>query len=337
MGRRAAAVNSPATRAPTGLAAASSAAAKMAEPRAVADKIDEEICLLGQPPLEHYLDFVRHTVIGGADINRTLLADEWRAANDHYYELEQSEAGIADSIDCHELNPGLEPLVEEVKGDPRFRETFDTLPTSFGMVELDKLVVFQTRVTRPFVTSLAARVENGLDSEALFRFCMPLGHRDVPVRIRRISSRRYIISSESNDLRFHEAVFLRPGQIRGYETFGSIAGVLGLVVGFGSSFLNVIRSDARIVLNNGYHRACALRAAGVTHAPCVIQTVTRRDELQVAGNDDLNEDPAFYFKAARPPLLKDFFNPRIRKVLPTYRMLRMIELTFEVQDFAVAD
>jgi hypothetical protein len=42
--------------------------------------------------------------------------------------------------------------------------------------------------------------------------------------------------------------------------------------------------------------------------------VTRGEELGLVGSK-IAEDPSFYFKAARPPVLKDFFDPNIRKVL----------------------
>ena len=57
----------------------------------------ELVWLLGQPHLGDYLDFVRAKVIGGESIPPGRLADEWRAANDYYYELEQAEAGAADT------------------------------------------------------------------------------------------------------------------------------------------------------------------------------------------------------------------------------------------------
>jgi esterase/lipase superfamily enzyme len=92
-----------------------------------------------------------------------------------------------------------------------------------------------------------------------------------------------------------------------------------------------------MVLHNGYHRACALRAMGFTHAPCVVQTVTRRAELDVAATRKVSEDAAFYFKAARPPLLKDFFDPRVSKTLPVRRMRKVVEVSYEIKVFDVAD
>jgi hypothetical protein len=297
----------------------------------------EEIWLLGQPPLADFLDYVRKVVVGGVEIDRATLADEWRAANDYYCELERREAGIADEADCLDLDPALAPLVDAVMADDRYKCTFDTLPTTFAMVELDRLMVYQKHVTRQFAENLAARLVPPPSPEALFRFCLPLDRDEAPIKISRIGSRRYTFRSESSDLRFHEAVLLKPAQIRNYATFGPIGGVLGLVVGFGSNFLNVIRSDNRLLLNNGYHRAYAMRAVGITHAPCIVRTVTRRDELELVASSDVCDNPTFYFRAARPPLLKDFFDPRIRRVLPVPRLMRMIEVNFEVRDFEIAE
>ena len=128
-----------------------------------------------------------------------------------------------------------------------------------------------------------------------------------------------------------------PDQLRGYESFGAIAGVVGVVVGFSPNFLSVLRSDSRLILHNGYHRAYALRELGMTHAPCVIETVSRRDELNLVAKQRVADNPAFYLKAARPPLLKDFFDPKIRKVLQTYKSLKMIEVSFEVQDLSMRE
>ncbi|RJL20749.1 hypothetical protein [Paracoccus siganidrum] len=93
----------------------------------------------------------------------------------------------------------------------------------------------------------------------------------------------------------------------------------------------------RIVLHNGYHRACALRMAGVTHAPVIVQTVSRRDELEVVAAAAVVDDPAFYFRANRPPMLKDFFDPRTSIVLPARRRRKMIKVSFTVTELYVED
>jgi hypothetical protein len=299
--------------------------------------VDEEIWLLGQPPLTQYLDFIKDSVVGGADANPAELTAEWRSANIYYQELEESEAGIADRAERRELDSSLAPLAAEVGADPSYRRAFNTLPTEFGLVELDKLIVFQKSVTGTFIDTLKARLGPAPDPAALFRFCLPLGTPDTPVEARRMGSKRFIFRSDSTDFRFHGPALLRPEQICDYVSFGPITGVVGLVVGFGSNFLNVIRADRRLLLHNGYHRACALRALGITHAPCIIQTVTSEDELEVTAKSAVAKDPAFYFKSARPPLLKDFFDPKIRRALRVHKHVRMIEVSFEVRDYLVPE
>jgi hypothetical protein len=294
----------------------------------------EELWLLGQPDLGYFLKFVRDKVVGGAELSPRVLADEWRNANDYYYELEVSEAGIADQVECRELDHDLLPLAEEVMAAPWYQRAFDTLPITLAMVELDRLVVFQPNVTREFVDALKARLGADPDPKKLFRFCIPLERPEPPVKVQRLGSRRYQISSESADFRFLEMAVFQPGQISDYRPHGRIGAVIGAVVGFGSNFLNVIRDEnRRIMLNNGYHRAVALRELGITHAPCIIQEVTRRDELAVAAGSTVNRTPFFYFGKKRPPLLKDFFDPRIRKILPVRRMRRVVEVEIEVHKF----
>jgi hypothetical protein len=300
-------------------------------------RTDRQLRLLGQPQLQSHLDFVAKKVVGGAELDRVAVADAWRAANDYYYTLEKEEAGLADGMVIGPLDPELAPLVAEVERDPRFRNTFDTLPANFGMVELDRLVLYQKHVNLPYATGLQTRLTADSDAEALFRFCHPLGTPDVRVRAQRHGSRRYVFISDSSDFRFHESVLLKPGQVDGYASFGPIGGIVGLVAGFGSNFLNVISDGNRLLLSNGYHRAYALRSLGITHAPCVIEHVTRKDELALVAHEDVVEDPAFFFRAARPPLLKDFFDPQIATVFETHKIVRIVEFSFEVRDYEVVE
>lgn len=291
-----------------------------------------EIWLLGQPPLSDYLDFVRRSVIGGAGMSQADLVDAWRDANDHYRSLEDAEAGIADGIDLAELPRAMAAPAKALSRSPAFRATFDRVPARFAMVELDKVVVWQKRVTAGHVDRLRAALDPRPDKAGLFRFCQPVERRDPPVRVRRLGGQRFAFVSESNDLRFHQCDLFREDQIPGYESFGPIVGVVGLVVGYGSNFLTAIQSDDRVILHNGYHRAVALRAAGYTHAPCIIQTATRRDELDLLAAPAVVEDPGFYLRARRPPLLKDFFDPKIRAVLDARAVERVVEVSFEVNE-----
>lgn len=298
---------------------------------------DEEIWLLGQPPLSRLLDFVDDTVVDADTVDRAALIGRWRAANDYYQALEKSEAGIANQGTHRELDPQLGDLVAQVEAHPHFRRSFDTLPTRFEMVDLDSLIVCQRHVTRRFVQSAVTRIKAVADSAELFRLCLPLDNSDADVHIRKVGSRRYVFRCASADFRFHEAVLLRPEQVRGYDSLGTVAGIVGLVIGFGPNFLSAVRVGKRVLLNNGYHRAVALRAAGLTHAPCIVQTATRVDELALAARSRVAEDPEFYFESARPPLIRDFFDPRIYELLPIRKRTRQIDVAFDIEDHLPCD
>src|SRR5262249_47441208 len=140
-------------------------------PRAESRSSGEEIWLLGQPALGDYLDYVRKMTIDGALADKRALVDEWRAAKHYYYELEESEKNIADEIECRDLPAELALLVEEVKASPGFRRTYDTLPTTFAVVELDRLILFQKHVAAHFVKDLMSRLGPKPTPEAVFRFC----------------------------------------------------------------------------------------------------------------------------------------------------------------------
>jgi hypothetical protein len=142
---------------------------------------------------------------------------------------------------------------------------------------------------------------------------------------------RWVFSSGSTDLRPHEARLLTGRQLETFESTGPITAMIGLAVGFGANFLTAIRSDSRLVLHNGYHRAYALRALGITHAPCLVETVTRTDELRVAATEKVSADPAFYFRAVRPPLLKDFFDPALTRSFAMRPHRTVVEVQYTVR------
>lgn len=297
----------------------------------------EELWLMGLPPLSRLLEFFESSGRQQAQLDRAALATAWRVANDHYIALEATEAGIANQGSHRALDAGLATLAAEVAAHPHYRQSFNTLPTEFAMVELDKLIVDQRHVTRNFVERRMAGIGSLPNPSALFRICMPLHEPEAAVQVQKIGARRWVFRSGSTDFRFHEPVLLRAEQVSGHDSLGAVAGVVGLVVGFGSNFLNAVRVGQRLLLCNGYHRAVALHALGVTHAPCIVQTAACVDELQVSVKSRVADDAEFYFESARPPLLRDFFNPQLIKMLPIRPRTRQIEVSFEVKDHIVTD
>jgi hypothetical protein len=104
------------------------------------------------------------------------------------------------------------------------------------------------------------------------------------------------------------------------------------VIGYSSNYLNVVAAERRLVLNNGYHRAYALRDLGIKQAPCVIQKVTRGEELEVVGTGALRRTPELYLQAPRPPLLRDFFEPAFRLLVRLAPKARQVRVTYTIEE-----
>ena len=112
---------------------------------------------------------------------------------------------------------------------------------------------------------------------------------------------------------------------------------MGIAIGSGSNCLNSIFVNGRMVLNNGSHRAYALRSIGYTHAPCIVQQVTSQDELDLVATPEFLRDPATHIETARPAMLKDFFNAELTKILPVQRKLRQIKISYKIEAIDIPD
>ncbi len=287
--------------------------------------------LLGQPQLRDYLRFCETKVIDGDKLDQRQLAAHWRTANDLYYDLEQVEAGIADTIECRPLDKRLCGLAKELEGNAWFRNSFDNLPYTIELVELDKLVVSQLHVENGYSHRIAERLGSSPTPSQLFRFCLPTDRALPPVSVKRLASNRYQFTSPSSDFREHDPILLQADQLPKLDFPGPAAAFLGISVGFGSNFLSAVRSGKRVLLQNGYHRSYALRSAGFTHAWCVVEEVTRKDELRLTAHEDVQEDPEFYFAAKRPPILRDFFDPRLVRHYDTRPVECLVEVEIKVR------
>ncbi len=303
----------------------------MIAPNIPQDNVDEQVFLIGRPPLGEYLGFIATQAVGGNSIPHGVLAAEWRAANDHVHVLEKKEAGWADDPVVAAIPSSQQELVAQVLADPMFQRSYQVVPTTFGIVELDRLIVFQKSINLTYVKKLQRDLGNNPSEDDVFRFCLSVEHSCPPVQIVQTAANSFTFISISNDFRFVESRLFGPAELANYVPQGPVTSVLGLVVGYGSNFLSALRAENRLILINGSHRAFALREKGITHIPCLIQHVSRREELEVVIRGEVTEKPDLFLKAVRPPLLKDYFDPALRKLVRVTRKNRLVRISFGVE------
>jgi len=266
----------------------------------------------------------------------------WQLADQRRRQLEEAEAhwtrtlagGEADAM-VSPLPANLDPLLAEVRADPVFQRAFATVTTRIGVVRLDPLIVYQRSINLEHVERLKQQLGTSPSPEELFRFCLPADHPTPPVRVRAIKDDAFAFVSESTDLRFLEPILLQGDQVADYQPLGPVAGIVGLTVGFGSNYVNVIECEGRFVLNNGNHRIYALRELGVTHAPCVIQQAERHEDLRLIAGGRLRRDPDAYLRHVRPPLLRDYFDEKLSCRVRLMRKSRVVRVNFTIEEISL--
>ena len=294
--------------------------------------LDDYVYLIGRPTLRAFLSFVRNRSPDGRRADLGALTDEWRAAASHLLTLEKTEAGCADHPAIQPLPDRLVPLRERFMRDPLVEHGFNTVPSQVGMVELERLVVYQHHIDLSHVATLKDKLGPSPNEEAIFRLCLPFERDQPPAKWARVHRDTYVFNSPSNDLRFLGAMPLSSEQVADYPPPGVLVGAVGLAVGFGSNFLSVINAFDRLIVHNGSHRAYALRDLGQTHAPCVIQHVYSREELNLIASSAVAARPDVFVGQKRPPMLKDYFDPKLRKIIPVIRRLRQVTVKFQVDE-----
>lgn len=296
--------------------------------------LTQERWLPGMVSLADFTRFVEKWTRDGAD-DLAPYIEMWRSARAEIQTLVNAEQGLAETIEVSPTPPALNTLVAELTDNPSFIRGFSDFPTAIRWVELGKLVILQSHVSLGHVRRLQKKLKPGISERNLFRYCFQSDQALPPIRVREVGDNRMVFNSPSSDFQFLGAMMLAQGQTTGYIPTGKVASILGLPVGFGSNLLNAFAYRNRLVLNNGYHRAVALLEAGITHAPCVVQTLTEADDFEIAGSKIKAEQIGTYFDAARPYLLKDFLNPTFRFDLSTKPRERQITIRYEVESLEI--
>jgi hypothetical protein len=296
------------------------------------DAADETLYLIGRPTLKQFLRFTKNNAVNAPDDGT--LTDEWEAASNVLRSLEKQEAGAPDNPPIVRIEPDSknEALLTEFLKDPLVRNGFNTVRTEIAWVELDRLVVYQHHIDLTYAGLLARELGSSPSEEQIFRTALMHDHPRTEVKWDRARGNQFIFMSRSNDVRFLGTMKLQAHNIVDYPHPGNLAGVVGIAVGFGSNFLNAIYAENRLILNNGSHRAYALRKMGVTHVPCIIQHASSREKLDVLAASEVMDKPDYYLKHPRPSMFKDYFNPNLHKVMQVRRQLKQIRVKFEVDD-----
>lgn len=247
---------------------------------------------------------------------------EWRNLQAPLQELIADEAGIADTIAVTNVPASHTKRTSEILASDAVQKTFQ-LPTTIEMVEIDKLIAAQRTVNLEFVDKLQSTFPNSFTLDDLIELCLAPREKP-PVQHLEIAPNIHSFSSESGDLRFLGGFLkeLTPDDMKYLHGGGVPAAAIISFVGYGADAVNVYACGQRVVLGNGFHRVFALRAAGVTHIPVIVQHINNpalEFPLAVVG---INRD--YLLGHQRPVLMKDFFVNGFTTMLRVRNRMRVV-------------
>lgn len=264
------------------------------------------------------------------------IIQTWRGAAARMQELSSADVGAADQIVIEEPPKEVSLRLREIAADPLFQASFSDVPTSFKVVEIDKLVAPQREVGLDYVATLRTRVP-GKSAVHLIDFCV--GSRAAPTDTKALQAaqNQMTFTSPSLDLRFLGGFPKRitEDDIKVAYQGGQPVAAVTLLVGFGAAPINAWLVGRRMILANGFHRLVALRSEGITHAPIVVRHVTNPEVEFPEPNFGLPR--SYFLQNQRPVLVKDFFDPALTLEVRLRPRRKVLRITWVPEESIVPD
>ena len=291
--------------------------------------------LYGAASQAEIVNFLRTQCEFGNQDELKSVIDGWRSAAERFAQITSGFEDLPESIKVSSVPKEFKTTLEDLEREPLFSNTFSLIPHSVEIVEIDKLVAGQRYVNLDHIKRIESTIPESPTLKSLINFCLKTGPPPpVPTDLQ-LAPNVYSYKSESTDFRFIGGYpkKLTEDDIRICLGGGQpVAGIM-LFVGYGSPAINVFKVGQRYILNNGFHRAFALRKRGVDQIPVVVQNIS---------NWNLELPPilvglptAYLVTTRRPSLVKDFFDPDISHPLLMKNRDRSVQIQWNVNQLDI--
>ena len=263
------------------------------------------------------------------------ILESWAGLQPQIAKLLEQESGLADTSRLAPLPKEYGSRLESIRSDSLFTKTFSAREISFALVNIDRLVAAQRAVNLDYVDRLKERYPESLTLSDLVEICLSPRREMDPIQHLEIGPNNHVFSSPNSDIRFLGAFVksLTAEDLECAETGGLPASAIVAFVGYGAAPVNVIATEQRVVLNNGFHRIFALRSLGVDTVPVVVQharNVALEFPERVAGLPK-----QYLLSHPRPVLMKDFFESSFGITLKVRERVKMVRLSMSINQHEV--
>jgi hypothetical protein len=247
---------------------------------------------------------------------------------------------------ANDIDPKYSALIEVIEEQLALHPFWKANKHSIKMVKIDELITLQSYINVNRANDLAEKISKDASFEDLLYYTIDFNRKPAVIHNHVISQNAVLFSTNDHDVRLGR---IEVRQIPRYDEQGmsSDKTVPALVIPIqeGDPFVYCIRTHMAVImpdgtqkqihfltLQNGIHRAYALRSLGIEYMPClVIDPISAEETRMLMGNwspERLQQNAS-----QRPPLMKDFFNPELTERFKVRQKVLCIKVGWTVEKF----
>jgi hypothetical protein len=292
--------------------------------------------LYGATTQPEFLYFVRTQCVNVSEDDIPLLLDKWRKSVARFIKITQKDDYLPEDIIVEDIPPEFRQKIAEIENDSLFKKSFSSLPYSFKLVNIERIVAGQRYVNIDYTDKLVEELGKATNMESLLDFSLKGGFHNPPVPAElQLSANVYSYKSASTDFRFLGGFPKKLSQ-EDYKyaiNGGMPVSAIILFVGYGSPAINVFQVGKRLILNNGFHRLYALLKAGISKAPVVVQHITNWN-LELEPNL-LGLPTQYLVTERRPSLIRDFLDADLTTELAIKARDKSVQIQWNISQFDI--
>lgn len=265
--------------------------------------------------------------------------------------LARTDPYVIDDSNLVEIEKGLDESLKEkidsIEGRLKAYSIWKTTPHAIKLVEIDKLIALQNHINLNRVRKIAEHLSSDSSTEELLDLCFDFDRPSVPISYGMTANNTYVFTSEDEDVRIAQPTIR---MLPRYDTSGDTANLgklpsLLIQATAGDPFIYALKTHVaqqiapgvvlkryQFTLQNGFHRAYAMRERGFRHMPCLVVDPISSNETALLGANWPPERLA-QITTQRPPLMKDFFNQDLTEAIKVPRRKIVWKISWGIEKF----
>lgn len=306
---------------------------------------EEKIYNLGFMPLNEVAGLVVNELEETYDLDR--VKKLWLPRSQKAAELMNSDMQMLDDQKMEDVVKDVDAKylekIEKIENKLKQYPFWQANKYAIKMVKIDELICLQSYVNLDRANFQKSKIRKNATTEELLDFCFPMDRDAAQIHSHMISNNAVLFSTDDHDV--------RPGKIevRKVPKFGDdgVEKIPALVIPVleGDPFVYCVRTYGQfqmqdqttkkvyfLTLQNGIHRAYALKSLGIEYMPCIIIDPTTAAETQLVSKN-WTPERAMQNVSQRPPLMKDFFNYDLVEKFKVRKRLMCIRVEWKIEPF----